>query len=481
MKAKIELRDLEKREAKEKRRAARANQENQENAELLDGKTEKPVRAAEVGFGGLGVNAALVSRLREIGLEEPFPVQTWAIPPAIRWCDVLCSAATGTGKTLAYLLPLVQRLEFRKSRYDVSRIPRAVIVAPTRELVIQIARELGTLSQLRCANLLGGVPYSEQIAQLSKPTDVIVGTLGRMGEHMEMGTLDLSAVEVFVVDEADILIDSQSRPMLERLIKETPKSRQMLMYSATISDQVREVANAYLRNPVDVDMSSSSGVQVPEEITHEAIVVPGEHAQRQAVVDLMVMHRPRHAILFMDTRKEVDAWANWLCLKGLTAHGLHAELDQASRGRVLSAFTAARGSLLVATDVGARGLHIPDVDLVIQRPPTQLTVEHYIHRAGRTGRAGRQGLSVLLSDDSPPTKEYILKMQNFVPVEFVKLPTKDSITVGALAAAIRSLGEVPPSAVDSAMGLARNLLRTPNSERIVAAALAQLAGLDRIR
>jgi superfamily II DNA/RNA helicase len=343
-------------------------------------------------FTELGLAPALLKALAECGYETPTPIQAGAIPAALADRDLLASAQTGTGKTAAFVLPSLQRLTSRSTRKGIG--PRILVLTPTRELAKQVTdavRVYGKHLRVRCGAILGGMPYREQLRLLSMPVDIIVATPGRLIDHLERGRIDLSRVEVLVLDEADRMLDMGFSEAVNMIADAAPAERQTLLFSATMDNNMARLAGKLLKNPERIEIT-------PEKVTAEHI------EQRLHVADdLAHKHRLlRHliddnsvskAIIFSATKRDTDSLAVELKAEGHSVAALHGDMTQGARNRTIDAMRRGRIRLLVATDVAARGLDVSGISHVINFDLPK-AAEDYVHRIGRTGRAGASGIAI---------------------------------------------------------------------------------------
>ena len=340
-------------------------------------------------FAQLGLPKQLVRALSKTGIDEPFPVQAATIPDALAGRDVSGKAPTGSGKTLAFGLPLLTNIQ----KADRQR-PRALILAPTRELAEQIKRELAPLAkaaQRSVFAIYGGVGYGPQKGALRKGVDVLVATPGRLEDLIEQGTVDLSHIEIVVVDEADRMADMGFLPDVRRLLDRTPPNRQTMLFSATLDGDIAVLSRDYQRNPV----RHEAGTIDPEvgDAQHHFWLVQ-HHDRVQHAADLVTSAGGR-SIVFTRTRHGADRLAKQLTKLGLGAVAMHGGRSQNQRTRALQAFSSGRAQALIATDVAARGIHIEAVASVIHFDPPADSKD-YLHRSGRTARAGAGGTVVSL-------------------------------------------------------------------------------------
>ncbi len=349
------------------------------------------------GFAALGLGPELSAALAALGYEEPTAIQSEAIPPLLEGRDVLGQAATGTGKTAAFSLPLLHRIG--KSSGDARKI-KGLIVVPTRELAMQVAEAVhkyGRPLDIRVVPIYGGQSIVQQLRALQRGVDVVVATPGRALDLVGRGKLDLHSVRTVVLDEADEMLDMGFADELEALLKETPEDKQTALFSATMAPRILAIAKRHLRNPVRVTIEREkvAAGQAPR-VKELAYVVQRRH-KAAALARVLDMEDEAAAIVFCRTRIEVDELAQTLGARGYNAEALHGGLSQEQRDRVLRRFRDAESDVLIATDVAARGLDIDRVSHVVNFdvPPSP---EAYTHRIGRTGRAGREGVAITLAE-----------------------------------------------------------------------------------
>jgi len=335
-----------------------------------------------ITFESLNLETHLLDRLDALGYEFATPVQAMAIPPAVEGKDVLATARTGTGKTAAFVLPILQTHK------------AGVIICPTRELALQVVNEIERLSGLDniATALIGGASMKKQIQQLNDwPDAILVATPGRICDHMERGNVDLNQYEVLVLDEADEMLSMGFAEDLEYIVDQMNPDRQTLLFSATMPKHVQKLSNKILDNPERILASGKE--ERPPSLVQQYVMVCTLRVRVDAIEKLLLAWQPNAAIIFCKTRNRVETVADILRPKG--AEALHGGMSQAERTRVMNRFREGRTNVLVATDVAARGIDVDRVDLVIQDDlPTD--DDTYIHRVGRTGRAGRTGRSVLM-------------------------------------------------------------------------------------
>src|SRR5215207_400728 len=343
-------------------------------------------------FDELGLKPALLRACESAGYEEATPIQERAIPVLLTGADLIGCAETGTGKTAAFLLPTIQRMSERK-RPGV----RVLVLAPTRELVSQIDesyRLLAPKGSVRCAAVIGGASMSRQTDALRKGAGVVVATPGRLLDHLERRTVDLSHVEVLVLDEADRLLDMGFLPQIRRILAEVPTERQTLLFSATMSDSIEQLARATMKSPELIEISRRGATAVTVE--QKAYVVATE-SKTALLLDLLERERDtfERVLVFTRTRRGAERLSHILRAREHAADEIHADRTQPQREAALQGFKDGRTRVLVATDIAARGIDVDSVSHVINYDVPEAP-EDYIHRVGRTGRAGASGRAITL-------------------------------------------------------------------------------------
>ncbi|TAL13973.1 MAG: DEAD/DEAH box helicase [Frankiales bacterium] len=355
-------------------------------------------------FAALGLREELVAALAALGYEEPTPIQAEAIGPLLEGRDLLGQAATGTGKTAAFALPLLQRMEPRGRR----NAPVALVLAPTRELAMQVSeathrygRQLGA----RVLPVYGGQPIGRQLRELERGVDVVVGTPGRVVDHINRGTLDLSTLRTVVLDEADEMLDMGFADDIEAILEATPAERQTVLFSATMPSRVDKIARRHLRDPVRILIAREAAPagEAPK-VRQSAYVVARAH-KPVALGRVLDVESPEAAIVFCRTREEVDSLTETLNGRGYRAEALHGGLSQEQRDKVMGRLRGRTADLLVATDVAARGLDVDHLTHVVNYNVPSAP-EAYVHRIGRVGRAGREGVAITLAE---PREHRMLK------------------------------------------------------------------------
>jgi ATP-dependent RNA helicase RhlE len=333
--------------------------------------------------------------LARLGYTTPTPIQAQAIPVVLSGRDLLARAQTGTGKTAAFGLPMIDRLRIRKSQPSQSRKPRGLVLVPTRELALQVHKSLaryGIPANLRASVVLGGVAMRPQVMALQRRTDILVATPGRLLDHLQQRTVDLSGVEILVLDEADRMLDMGFMPALRRINDVLPRERQTLLLSATIADEVVRLSAAFTREPVRVDVSADEPVAAT--VAHR--VYPVAANRKGDLLKHVLTEAPSgQALVFCRTKHGSDRVGDDLEQIGIKTAVIHGNKSQGARSRALDDFTTGRVTVLVATDIAARGLDIKQLPLVVNFD-LPLVASDYVHRVGRTGRAGHDGRAVSL-------------------------------------------------------------------------------------
>ncbi|MCL4764753.1 MAG: DEAD/DEAH box helicase [Hyphomicrobiaceae bacterium] len=357
-------------------------------------------------FAELGLSSKVLAAIEAAGYTVPTPIQAEAIPVALTGQDVLGIAQTGTGKTASFVLPMITRLEAGRAR---ARMPRSLILAPTRELAAQVAQSFekyGVQHKLTLALLIGGVSMDDQVKRLDRGVDVLIATPGRLLDHYQRGRIMLMGVEILVIDEADRMLDMGFIPDIEKICKLLPPKRQTLFFSATMPPEIQRLVDNFLVNPAQIEVAKPA--TTVKSITQRfQFCRDGEDwAKREALRKLMRDEDVRNAIIFCNRKRDVAILHKSLLKHGFNAGALHGDMDQKSRTETLDAFRAGRITVLAASDVAARGLDIPEVSHVFNFD-VPWAGDDYVHRIGRTGRAGREGYSgtLVTADDLKLVKE----------------------------------------------------------------------------
>ena len=389
------------------------------------------------GFASLGLDARALEALTVLGYEEPTPVQREAIPPLLAGRDVLGEAPTGTGKTAAFALPIVQRLAGKgtsanapgsdgsdgRPPRDVQ--PRAVVLVPTRELAMQVAEAIHRYGQpfgTRVLPIYGGQGYGQQLRGLRRGVDVVVATPGRMVDHLDRGTLVLERIEVVVLDEADEMLDMGFAEDLDRILSAMPSERQTALFSATISPRIAAVARRHLHDPVRVSIAAPRGDRADAAAVRQVAYVVRRPDKPTALGRILDLEDPSSALVFARTREEVEELADRLVAHGHDAAAIHGGMTQEQRDRVMGRFRDRALDVLVATDVAARGLDIEHVSHVVNYDIPS-NPDSYVHRIGRTGRAGREGVAITLVEPREHRLLRDIERSTRTKLELGRIPT----------------------------------------------------------
>ncbi len=382
-----------------------------------------------ISFSQLGLMPALLDAVAHEGYQIPTPIQTQAIPAVLRGHDLLAAAQTGTGKTAAFVLPLLQRLAGQPT--PGRRQPRVLVLTPTRELAAQIAesvRSYGRNLKVRSTVIFGGVGHAPQAAALRQGVDILVATPGRLLDHVQQRNADLSGIECFVLDEADRMLDMGFIHDIRRVLKALPPQRQNLLFSATFSEDIHALAKGLLRAPLEINVAPRN--TPADTIRHRAVFVPQPH-KRALLTHLIRQDDWQQVLVFTRTKHGADRLCKLLQERdGLACAALHGNKSQNARTRTLADFKAGRLRVLVATDIASRGLDIDQLPHVVNYELPNVP-EDYVHRIGRTGRAGLEGEALSLV--SPDEREYLRGIQRLLKrdieilqVQGFKLEAQDS-------------------------------------------------------
>ncbi|WP_435749041.1 DEAD/DEAH box helicase [Microbacterium sp. PMB16] len=361
----------------------------------LEAKSVAAVEVDGVTFADLGLGSNIVDTLAELGAASPFAIQAASIPAVLEGRDVLARGRTGSGKTIAFGAPLVERVLQSQAgkRREFGRSPRAIILAPTRELALQIDRTIQPIARsvgLFTTQIYGGVPQGRQVGALKKGVDIVIGTPGRVEDLINQGKLDLSDCRIAVLDEADHMCELGFVEPVQRILRHTADGSQKLLFSATLDREVAALVDEFLIDPAVFEVAGED--QGSSTIEHRVLVI--EHRDKAEILTSLV-DRDGKTLVFARTRAYADMLAEQFDDAGIPAVSLHGDLNQAKRTRNLERLTSGRVNVLVATDVAARGIHVDDIDLVVQADAPD-EYKTYLHRSGRTGRAGRSGRVVTL-------------------------------------------------------------------------------------
>ena len=380
----------------------------------------------EPGFGSLGLDSRLLTVLAGLGHTEPTPIQRSAIPPLMEGRDLVGQAATGTGKTAAFALPLIHRIAALSNR---GVNPVALVLTPTRELANQVSEAIhryGKALNMRVLPIYGGQSYDPQIRALKRGVDIVVATPGRALDHIQRGTLNLSSIQALVLDEADEMLDLGFLDDIEALISATPPERQVMLFSATMAPRIASIAKRHLKDPVRVTISRDILASGSAPLIRQTAYVVPRPRKLEALCSLLDLEEPSAAIIFCRTREDVDILSETLNGRGHRAEALHGGMSQSQRERVLYRLKAGHAELVVATDVAARGLDIEHLSHVVNFDVPSAP-EAYVHRIGRVGRAGREGTALTMSE--PRDRRLMLNIERVTKqkIPLGKLPTAADI------------------------------------------------------
>ncbi len=386
---------------------------------MMTVQVENEVETVNTTFESLGLAPEILKALSEFGYTTPTPIQAQAIPVALAGGDLMAGAQTGTGKTAAFALPLLQKiLPLASSSASPARHPiRALILTPTRELAIQVEESVKVYAKhtnLRSLVVYGGVDIKTQTPSLMRGVEILVATPGRLLDHVEQRTLQLGQVQMLILDEADRMLDMGFMPDLKRILALLPKQRQNLMFSATFSNEIKKLSEAFLNNPTLIEVARSNATA--ENVTQKVYLVAqaDKHAQ---LAEILRGSDASQVIVFTKTKLTASRLARQLEREGLSADAIHGDKSQKERMEALEAFKQGKIAVLIATDVAARGLDIDQLPMVINYEIPSAP-EDYVHRIGRTGRAGASGIAISLV--SPEEEKYLKEIEKLIKREIVK-------------------------------------------------------------
>jgi len=392
-------------------------------------------------FAELGVSPEILKAISDLGFEEPSPIQASAIPVLLEGHDVVGQSQTGSGKTAAFAIPAIELCQ------AADRSVQVLILCPTRELATQVADEVHKLTAhkrgIHAVPIYGGASYERQFFELKKGVQIVIGTPGRLMDHMDRGTLDLSNVKMVILDEADRMLDMGFREDIEKILRSTPAERQTVFFSATVSKQIRDLIERHSNSPKSVKIEQRElTVPTVEQWYYE---VP-QRMKFEALLRLVDFHGFKLGIIFCNTQRMVDELADDLIAQGFSADRLHGGIAQSQRTRVMNKFKKAEFEFLVATDVAARGIDVDELELVVNYD-LPYDAEDYVHRIGRTGRAGRKGMAVTF-----------VSGRDIYKLQFIERFTKTKIKRGTLPTA----GEVEERRIEGLLERIREVLNRGN-------------------
>lgn len=345
------------------------------------------------GFAGLNLSEPLLKAITKSGYNNPTPIQEQAIPRALAGKDLIATAQTGTGKTAAFVLPILEYI----NNSEPVRIPRALVLTPTRELAAQVTTaftKYGSFLRLNVVSIVGGMPYHAQLRQLSRPVDVVVATPGRLIDYLERGKLDLSAVQMLILDEADRMLDMGFIDDVKHIAKSISDTKQTLLFTATMDNKLNKLAQTILNSPERIEIASKT--MTVDKISQRLYVADNEQHKNKLLQHLLTEEQVYKVIIFSATKRNADKLAKQLYQDGHEAAALHGDMNQGKRNRTIAQLRKGDINVLVATDVAARGIDIADITHVINYDLPKFS-EDYVHRIGRTGRAGKSGTAISLA------------------------------------------------------------------------------------
>ncbi|MGZ8303463.1 MAG: DEAD/DEAH box helicase, partial [Telluria sp.] len=372
-------------------------------------------------FSDLNLSAAVFKVIKEVGYETPSPIQAATIPLLLANRDVLGQAQTGTGKTAAFALPILSNIDIKQ------QAPQALVLAPTRELAIQVAEAFQKyavhLPGFRVLPVYGGQGYAPQLQALKRGVHVIVGTPGRVIDHLERGTLDLSELRCLVLDEADEMLRMGFIDDVENVLKKTPATRQVALFSATMPQQIKRIAQTYLKEPVEIAIKSTA--TTTPNIRQRYWSVSGVH-KLDALTRILEAEPYEAMIVFARTKIATDELAEKLSARGISAAAINGDVQQAQREKTIQNLKDGKIDVLVATDVAARGLDVERISHVLNYDIPDDT-ESYVHRIGRTGRAGRKGEAILFVSPRERGMLRAIERATKQPIEIMELPSVEAV------------------------------------------------------
>ncbi|MFV0258262.1 MAG: DEAD/DEAH box helicase [Acidimicrobiales bacterium] len=423
------------------------------------------------GFAALGLRPELLQSLDDVGYRDPTPIQAETIPHLLGGIDVLGQAATGTGKTAAFSLPIVNAIEPGRPG-----APVALVIVPTRELAVQVCEAVngyGAQQRIKAVAVYGGAHIRDQIRALERGVHVVVGTPGRTIDLMKRRSLDLSDIATVVLDEADEILDMGFADDVETILDATPPTRQTVLFSATMPARIRQIASRHQQDPVRISVGLGSDAPANELVRQTVYLVQNKH-KPAALGRIIDVEAPDSALVFCRTRREVDELTAAMNARGYRAEALHGGMDQQQRDRVMARLRDGTVNLLLATDVAARGLDVDTLTHVVNYDvPTQ--PESYVHRIGRVGRAGREGVAITLAE--PKAKGLLKRIERLVgrPLEIAAVPSVEMLRARQLALTTEAVrAEVGADDLDRYAGVVDELAAVADPDELRGIALAAI-------
>ena len=422
-----------------------------------------------ITFQDFNISQKTLQAIQDMGFEEPTPIQVSTIPAILEGRDVTGQAQTGTGKTAAFGVPAIEQVDTADPDTQI------LVLSPTRELAIQTAEEFARLAKhhhgLNILPIYGGQPIERQFRGLRRGAQVIVGTPGRVLDHLDRGTLTFASVKMVILDEADQMLDMGFREDIEKILNETPDGRQTVLFSATLPGPILEISKRFQKNPEVISVARKE-VTVPQ--IEQLYLEVRSRNKLEILCRLLDMYDPELSLIFSNTKQGVDELTGHLQTRGYFAEGLHGDMKQSQRDRVMAKFRAGTIDILVATDVAARGIDVLDVDLVINYDVPQ-DIEYYIHRIGRTARAGRTGRAITFVG---PREYYKLRtIQNYTKIRIgrIPLPTPGDVEESRTRKLIDRVQQIiDEGSLERYMTLAEKIVSEDYTSLEVAAALLKL-------
>ncbi|KAA8536673.1 hypothetical protein F0562_029151 [Nyssa sinensis] len=432
----------------------------------------------ELAVSKLGLPQSLVESLENRGITQLFPIQRAVLVPALEGRDIIARAKTGTGKTLAFGIPIIKRLTEKERSFQRSfgQLPRVLVLAPTRELAKQVEKEIKeSAPYLNSVCVYGGVSYNTQQNALSRGVDVVVGTPGRIIDLIKSNNLKLGEVEFLVLDEADQMLAVGFEEDVEVILEKLPSERQSMLFSATMPGWVKKLARKYLDNPLTIDLVGDQDEKLAEGIKLYAIPTTAT-SKRTILSDLVTVYaKGGKTIVFTQTKRDADE-VSMALTNSIASEALHGDISQHQRERTLNGFRQGKFTVLVATDVASRGLDIPNVDLVIHYELPN-DPETFVHRSGRTGRAGKEGTAILMFTSSQRRTVKSLERDAGCKFEFISPPSIEEVLGSSAEQVVATLSGVHPESLEYFTPTAQKLIKEQGVDAL-AAALAQLSGFS---
>ncbi|KAL3515813.1 hypothetical protein ACH5RR_022715 [Cinchona calisaya] len=435
----------------------------------------------ELAISKLGLPQKLVETLEARGITHLFPIQRAVLVPALEGRDIIARAKTGTGKTLAFGIPIIKKLsedeeKERGSRRRSGRLPKVLVLAPTRELAKQVEKEIKeSASNLNTVCVYGGVSYITQQNALSRGVDVVVGTPGRLIDLINSGSLKLGEVEYLVLDEADQMLAVGFEEDVEVILEKLPSQRRSMLFSATMPGWVKKLARKYLDNPLTIDLVGDEEEKLAEGIKLYAIPTTGT-SKRTILSDLITVYaKGGKTIVFTQTKRDADE-VSLALTNSIASEALHGDISQHQRERTLNGFRQGKFTVLVATDVASRGLDIPNVDLIIHYELPN-DPETFVHRSGRTGRAGKEGRAILMFTSSQRRTVKSLEHDVGCRFDFISPPSIEEVLGSSAEQVVATLSGVHPKSISYFTPTAQQLMEERGVDAL-AAALAHLSGFS---